>query len=123
MDLGISGRLALVCASSKGLGFACAKALGEAGARLVINGRDEARLAVAEEELRAAGCVVNAIVADLATEKGRSELIEACPTPDILVTNNGGPAFEATVDIAREGMLSASEQKRLSAVLISKIGA
>ena len=45
MDLGIAGRKAIVCASSKGLGRACALALAEAGCELVVNGRDRDELA------------------------------------------------------------------------------
>ena len=92
MDLGIEGRKALVCASSKGLGKACALALAKEGAHVWICARHEEVLERAAEELRAvAGGRVEAIVADVTQESGREALLEACPAPDILVNNAGGP--------------------------------
>lgn len=91
MDLGIEGRRALVCASSKGLGRACAEALAREGVAIVINGRDEERLEAVAEALRGQGAEVEAVAADLDTEEGRHRLLSACPEPDILVNNNGGP--------------------------------
>lgn len=92
MDLGITGRRAVVCASSRGLGRACAHALAVAGAEILINGRDPDRL----EETRAAlaaqtGAGIEAIAADLSTAGGRAALIAAAGEVDILVNNNGGP--------------------------------
>jgi len=91
MNLGLEGRRALVCASSRGLGFACAEALAREGAEVWINGRDGAALAAAEVALAELG-TVHAVLADLNTEAGRAALLKACPEPDILVTNNNGPA-------------------------------
>jgi 3-oxoacyl-[acyl-carrier protein] reductase len=92
MDLGISGRRAIVCASSKGLGRACAEALLAEGVRVVINGRDPERLARTAEELRVNfRPEVIAVVADVTTSDGRNALLAACPDPDILVNNNAGP--------------------------------
>jgi 3-oxoacyl-[acyl-carrier protein] reductase len=92
MDLGISGRRAIVCASSKGLGRACAEALLAEGVRVVINGRDPERLARTAEELRVNfRPEVIAVVADVTTSGGRNALLAACPDPDILVNNNAGP--------------------------------
>src|SRR3546814_11358382 len=80
MELGISGRKALVCASSKGLGKACATALAEAGCEVFVNGRDAAALRETAGEIRRkAGVTVIEVVADLMTEAGRSAVIEACP--------------------------------------------
>src|SRR4029077_1217137 len=95
MDLGIAGRKAIVCASSRGLGFACAKALAQAGCEVVINGRDEARLTAAAAELKKVGngAKIIPVAADLATSNGQQALLMACPQPDILVNNNGGPPF------------------------------
>ena len=70
MDLGISGRTAIVCASSRGLGRACAAALARAGARVAINGRDEARLARIRDEIAAeTGAEVVAVPGDM-TDRG-----------------------------------------------------
>jgi 3-oxoacyl-[acyl-carrier protein] reductase len=92
MDLGISGRRAVICASSKGLGRACAEALLAEGVRVVINGRDPERLARTAEELRLNyRSEVVAVVADVTTSAGRRALLAACPDPDILINNNAGP--------------------------------
>lgn len=92
MDLGIQGRKAIVCASSRGLGKACAAALAREGCEIVINGRDKASLEAARAELaEIASSAVIAVAADLNTESGRTALLAACPEPDILVNNNAGP--------------------------------
>ena len=94
MDLGIAGRKAIVCASSRGLGRACALALAQAGCELVINGRDHKALTTAADDLRkASGASVHAVAADVATPEGQAALFAACPAPDILVNNNAGPPF------------------------------
>ena len=92
MDLGITGKSAIVCASSKGLGKACAMALAAEGVDVWICARNKGTLERAADELRAvAGGRVEAVVADVTTESGRAKLLEACPMPDILVNNAGGP--------------------------------
>ena len=92
MDLGIAGRRAIICASSRGLGKACAKALAEAGCDVVINGRHSETLEAAQRDIQqtAKGQVI-AVLADVGTEQGRAALLKACPDPDILVNNNAGP--------------------------------
>src|SRR5262249_22748992 len=88
--MGIRGRSAIVCAASKGLGRACALALGWEGVNLVVNARGASALeATAEEIRRAAGVAVAAVAADITTEAGRDAVLSACPDPDILVTNAG----------------------------------
>lgn len=92
MDLGLSGRKAIVCASSRGLGQACAYALAREGADVVINGRSEENLGLAVDHIRSvARGSVTAVRADINTAEGRAELIAACPDADILVNNNDGP--------------------------------
>ena len=92
MDLGIKGRTAIVCASSAGLGRACAEALAEAGCNLVMNGRDAAALAEAATAIRAAyGVTVTEVVGDVGDPAVQDALIAAAPVCDILVNNNGGP--------------------------------
>jgi len=94
MDLGIAGRWGIVCASSQGLGRACAEALAEEGVNLVVNGRDEEKLEKAAAGIRALPGIereVIAVAADITTASGRDVLLSACPEPDILVTNNRGP--------------------------------
>ena len=106
MDLGIAGRKAIVCASSRGLGFACAKALAQAGCEVVINGRSEAKLAAAAAELKkATGAKIIAVTADVASAEGQKALFAACPEPDILVNNNAGPPFRDFRELDRQKIL------------------
>ena len=92
MDLGIAGKTALLCASSEGLGKACAVSLSREGVHVFINGRTLETLEATAEEIRAEGGEATIVQADISTEAGRKTLIEACPNPDILVTNNAGPS-------------------------------
>jgi 3-oxoacyl-[acyl-carrier protein] reductase len=106
MDLGIAGRKAIVCASSRGLGYACAKALAEAGCEVVINGRSAEKLGAAAAELKkAAGAKIVAVTADVASPEGQKALFAACPEPDILVNNNGGPPFRDFRELDRQKIL------------------
>src|SRR5258708_1106625 len=92
MDLGIAGRKAIVCASSRGLGRACAQALAEAGCEVVINGRNGETLeATAGARRQAPGAKGTPLLADVAPRDGQAALFRACPEPDILVKNNAGP--------------------------------
>ena len=92
MDLGIAGRTALVCASSRGLGLACATALAREGCAVVLNGRDAGRLCAAADAIDSAtGRRPRTVVADLNGAEGRDALLAACGPLDILVTNNAGP--------------------------------
>ena len=92
MDLGIAGKKAVVCGASKGLGRACAEALAREGVKVTIAARHLAQLAETAEDIRrATGTRVTSVVADVATAEGRTALLSACPNPDILVTNSGGP--------------------------------
>ena len=107
MDLGIAGRRAIVCASSRGLGRGCAEALAAEGVEVVINGRDADHLEeVAEAIRKATGSKVVAVAADVATREGQEALLAACPEPDILVNNNAGPPFRDFRELDREKMLA-----------------
>src|SRR4051812_48439171 len=108
MDLGIRGRSAIVCASSKGLGKACAMALAREGANVTINSRSAENLAAAAEEIRReTGADVREVVGDIAAESTRTALLDACPSPDILVTNNGGPMPGRFQDWDRDAWIAA----------------
>lgn len=92
MDLGIRGRTAIVCAASKGLGRGCAFALAREGVSLVISARGGEALEATAAAIRAeTGVSVTAVQGDVTTEAGRAALFAACPEPDILITNAGGP--------------------------------
>ena len=92
MDLGLNGRKAIICASSCGLGKACAAALAREGVDVVINGRSEENLEAARQDiLKLARGSVTPVLADINTSDGRARLIAACPDADILVNNNDGP--------------------------------
>jgi len=106
MDLGIAGRKAIVCASSKGLGRACAASLAEAGCEVVVNGRNREALELAAAEIRkATGAKVIAVAADVATPDGQKALLDACPQPDILVNNNAGPPFRDFRELSRQQIM------------------
>ena len=106
MDLGIKGRKAIVCASSKGLGYGCAMALAQAGCEVVINGRDEKRLNEAAAEIaKASGAKVVPVAADVASPEGQKALFAACAEPDILVNNNAGPPFRDFRELDRQKIL------------------
>ena len=92
MDLGISGKKAIICASSKGLGRACARTLAREGVNITVNARHLAALAETAEAIRRDfGASVTVVAGDVTTVEGREALLGACPDPDILITNSGGP--------------------------------
>jgi 3-oxoacyl-[acyl-carrier protein] reductase len=123
MDLGIRGRTAIVCASSQGLGKACALALAEAGVSVVINGRHRALLDQTADEIRqATGVEVWPVVADVSTPEGQQALLAACPTPDILINNNGGPPFRDFRELDRQAMLTGVTMNMVTPIeLIQKV--
>ncbi len=107
MDLGIRGRRAIVCASSRGLGKGCALALAEAGVDLIVNGRDGGTLASTAREIRERfGVQVTEIVGDVADHAVQKQLMAACPEPDILVNNNGGPPYRKFQELDRQAILT-----------------
>jgi 3-oxoacyl-[acyl-carrier protein] reductase len=119
MDLGIRGRSAIVCASSRGLGKACAMALAREGCEVVMNGRDGAVLAAAGAEVEAStGRTPILVQADLSSEAGRAALLSACPEPDILVNNNGGPPMGRMQDWDHAAWLAAVEANMLAPILL-----
>ncbi len=117
MDLGISGRKAIICASSRGLGRACAMALAREGVHVVINGRHGDALAQTRHDIeRVAGGMVTAIVADVTTPAGRDALLAGCPEPDILVNNAGGPPAGDFHELTNDDWLGALNANMLSAL-------
>ncbi len=121
MDLGIKGKRALVCASSKGLGRGCAEALAEAGVDLVMNARGAEALEAAAAEIRAAhGVEVSTVAADITTDEGRALVLEAAGQIDILVNNAGGPPPGVWSDWDREDFIAALDANMLTPVALIK---
>ncbi len=122
MDLGIAGRKAIVCASSKGLGLACATALAREGVLVYINGHDTGRLQAAVEQVRkATGQQPTAVLADINTPAGREALVSACPAADILVNNNAGPSPGKLDDWDHAAWLQAVEANMLAPIFLIKM--
>jgi 3-oxoacyl-[acyl-carrier protein] reductase len=119
MDLGISGRTAIVCASSRGLGRACATELATAGARVAINGRDEALLGRVRNEIAAAtGAEVIAVPGDMSTPEGRAALLGAFDAVDILVNNNGGPPPKDFRKVDHDALIAGLEANMIAPIAL-----
>jgi 3-oxoacyl-[acyl-carrier protein] reductase len=122
MDLGLKGKKALVCAASKGLGKACAKALAKEGVDVTILARTPAPLEQAAAEIRAAapGVKVAAVACDITSDAGRDAALGACPNPDILVNNAGGPPPGDFRNWGKEEWLKALNNNMVTAILLMR---
>lgn len=122
MDLGISGRWALVCAASKGLARGCAQALVREGVNVVITARGSDALLVTQQELRALNPAVEvrAVAGDITTVEGRASALAACPQVDILINNAGGPPPGDFRDWDREAWLKALDANMLTPIELIK---
>lgn len=119
MDLKISGRKALVCGASKGLGFGCAKALLAAGVEVTICARGADGLKAAKEALEnEATAEVAAVSADVTTKEGRALITQAAPDIDILVTNAGGPPPGHWSDWSHDDFLNAIEANMMTPIAL-----
>lgn len=119
MDLGISARHALVCGASKGLGRACAEALAREGVNVTLVARNAATLAMTADEIRqlaGSGVTITTVAADITTAEGRQAALAACPQPDILITNAGGPPTGDFRDWAREQWIAAIDANMLTPI-------
>ncbi len=117
MDLGIAGKWAIVCASSRGLGLGCATALAEARVNLVMSARKQEALAASAEAIRDRYAIdVIEVTADVVTEDGRDRIVAVCPDADILVTNAGGPPPGMWSDWNREDFIKAIDANMLAPV-------
>lgn len=117
MDLGIAGKKAIVCASSRGLGRGCALALAEAGCDIVINGRDLASVQATEAEIGARYNVsVAGVAGDVSDPTIQKALLAACPAPDILVNNNGGPPQRNFRELDREAIVGGLVQNMVTPI-------
>lgn len=121
MDLGIAGKTALVCASSKGLGRGSAAALAEAGVNLVMNARGADALEAAAADIRAAfGVNVTTVAADVSSADGQAKLLDAAGQVDILVNNAGGPPPGLWSDWDRDDFIAALDANMLAPIALMK---
>jgi 3-oxoacyl-[acyl-carrier protein] reductase len=121
MDMGLRGKSALVCASSKGLGRGCAFSLAREGVSLVITARGKDALEKTAEEIRAAtGVRVTTVACDITTESGRALALAACPNPDILINNAGGPPPGDFRNWTRDTWIAALDANMLTPIELIK---
>jgi len=122
VDLGIKGRRALVCASSKGLGRGCAMALAAEGVHLTLTARGAEALAQTAAEIRKAypEIEVNEVAGDITTPEGRAAALKACPDPDILVNNAGGPPPGDFRTFTRDDWIKALDANMLTPIELIK---
>ncbi|MGR3572141.1 SDR family oxidoreductase [Brevirhabdus sp.] len=119
MDLGIRGKRALVCASSRGLGRGCAEALAEAGVDLILNARTEGPLTETAQTLSDRyGVTIMPVAADITTSEGRAQVLEAAGSVDILVTNAGGPPPGVWQDWQRDQFIAALDANMLTPIAL-----
>ena len=121
MDFGIRGKQALVCGASKGLGRGCAEALAAEGVHVTIVARTAEILEATARSIRAAGGgTVTAVACDITTAQGRALALAACPHPDILVTNAGGPPPGDFRDWSRDDWIKALDANMLTPIELIK---
>jgi len=118
MDLGIKGRKAIVCAASKGLGKGCAEALAREGVDVTICARGAEALGATARALAATGVKVTPVACDVTTEAGRKALLAACPNPDILINNAGGPPPGDFKDFALDDWRKAVEGNMITPIAL-----
>ena len=110
-----------MCAASKGLGKGCAAALAREGVALVVVARGEETLEATAAELRARhGVSVSAVAADITTEAGRAAALAACPAPDIVVNNAGGPPPGDFREWDRDAWVKALEANMIAPILVMR---
>jgi 3-oxoacyl-[acyl-carrier protein] reductase len=121
MDLGISGKKALVCGASKGLGRGCAEALAAEGVDVTLVARSADVLEQAAAQIRTfARGTVTAVACDITTAEGRAKALAACPQPDILITNAGGPPTGDFRDWSRDDWIAALDANMLTPIELIK---
>lgn len=121
MDLGLTGKRALVCASSKGLGLGCARALAAEGVDLVMNARGAEALEASAAQIRADfGVTVQTVAIDVTTQDGQAAVIEAAQGADILVNNAGGPPPGLWSDWERDDFIKALDANMLTPIALIK---
>jgi len=117
MDLGISGKNAIICAASRGLGRGCAEHLAAAGCNVFLNGQNPEVSAKTVDEIRKkTGANVTAVLGDISLPETQQKLLEVCPQPDILVNNNGGPPSRDFRELDREKILAGVVQNMVTPI-------
>ena len=121
LDFGLQGKTAIVCASSKGLGLGCARALSQVGVNLVMCARGEEQLGASADQIRKdTGVEVKTVVCDITSEAGRAEVLAAAGHVDILVNNAGGPPPGDFRDWSRDDWIKALDANMLTAIELIK---
>jgi 3-oxoacyl-[acyl-carrier protein] reductase len=121
MDFGISGKQALVCGASKGLGRGCAEALAGEGVQVTLVARTADVLEATAAEIRQkSGVKVISVACDITTVEGRAKALTACPQPDILITNAGGPPTGDFRNWNREDWIAALDANMLTPIELIK---
>lgn len=119
MDLGLAGRRAVVCGASRGLGYACAQSLAREGVAVVMVARHPETIGAAADRLRAeTGSETIPVAADVSTPEGRAAILDACPEPDILINNAGGPPPGDFRNWEREDWLKAIDANMLAPIFL-----
>lgn len=121
MNLGIAGKKGIVGGASSGLGKACAMSLAREGVELTVVARTAANIEAAAEEISAAtGVLVTPVSADINSDEGRAAALKACPEPDIIVNNSGGPPTGNFRDWDRAAWIDALNNNMLGAIFMIK---
>lgn len=120
MDFGISGKTALVCGASRGLGRGCAERLAAEGVHVTIVARRPEVLEEAADSIRRAGGEVTAVACDITKPEGRKQALAACPSPDILITNAGGPPLGDFRNWTRDDWIAALDANMLAPIELIK---
>ena len=119
MDLGIAGKHALVCGASKGLGRGCAEALAHEGVNVTLVARNAAALEATANEIRKSvgpNVKISTVATDITTAQGRADALAACPNPDILITNAGGPPTGDFRTFSRDQWIAAIDANMLTPI-------
>ena len=117
LDFGLQGKTAIVCASSKGLGLGCARALSKVWVNLVMCARGEEQLVASADQIRTdTGVEVKTVACDITSEAGRAEVLAAAGHVDILVNNAGGPPPGDFREWSREDWIRALDANMLTAI-------
>ncbi len=121
LDLGLKNKNAIVCASSKGLGYGCAQALAEAGVNLVMCARGKEKLEEsAHHIINLTGVNIKTVACDITSPEGRQKVLSVSEKVDILINNAGGPPPGDFRDWNRDDWIKAIDSNMLTAIELIK---